>query len=260
MKNRSAWNCAFTTLELLVILAIIALLAAVLLTTLSKAKERARQVGCLNNLKQLGLGSLLYAEDSNGNLSGASWNLSAVSTTQVPGCQSDRAASDADLNWLFPAYVRTFASYVCPSTHNFIRSNTLAKPNKSTDTVYVDLGYLAVSKTAPGLSYQCFGNFAAPHNLKKTKSSVGAFTLEQYSGRTRGIQPGAARIFLLVDADEGLSGQPTIPRVPWPDPGDHHGIEGFTASFCDGHAEFVPRSQWLDVFNTTMDSNHQPPP
>lgn len=76
MKKRAQ----FTLIELLVVIAIIAILAAMLLPALAKAREKAREISCVNNLKNIGLYLKLYIDDNsgvipcgNGNCNGASW-------------------------------------------------------------------------------------------------------------------------------------------------------------------------------------------
>jgi|YelNatPaOPRAMG01_1025707.scaffolds.fasta_scaffold17573_3 prepilin-type N-terminal cleavage/methylation domain-containing protein/prepilin-type processing-associated H-X9-DG protein len=111
----------FTLIELLVVIAIIALLAAMLFPVFMKAREQARSITCISNLKQIGVAVLLYLQDYD-----SAFPMSRLPDPNHPisGCtsigplkQPDCMLNGSSINWKreIGAYLKNIGVWTCPS-------------------------------------------------------------------------------------------------------------------------------------------------
>ncbi len=241
---------AFTLVELLVTVAIIAILAALLLPASMRAKEKADRLQCLNNLHQLIASSLMYAADNAG------------------GPLSDTSSDSNDnQTWLFH-YIRSVKTFVCPGTRNEVRPNDLVVDDFTLALAPDDLRDYAGGKRGYGSSYEVFGfmnhnghvttQIASPGGptevagVRKTETSVLDYRHTFNAFGLRGMAPGPSRIWLLLDGDgsQGLN---------FPRPTGNHGSAGDNVSFCDGHVEWITRQHWVYAYEVSQDENRTRP-
>jgi prepilin-type N-terminal cleavage/methylation domain-containing protein/prepilin-type processing-associated H-X9-DG protein len=238
MKSRSipaveGARRGFTLIELLVVIAIIAILASLLLPSLSRAKSKAQAVACLNNLKQLQLGWIMYVDDNNDSLvpnnppnhpvNTNSWALGDIlygnpDGTNISYLMGQRTGSLAP-------YVKTHLVFKCPAD----RSTTTLTDGKSYPRVrtYSMNGFMGTRALDNG-GTAADVTFLRRHELAKARRSELIVFMDEH-------EDSLSRCIFYLARDEY--------RQVWSRlPASRHANSG-VMSYTDGHAEI---HHWRD--------------
>jgi len=121
----------FTLIELLVVIAIIGILAGILLPVLSRARESARKTQCMSNVKQIGMGLIMYANEN---------------SETFPSSTASNPAM-ASLNMLYDTYISDNKVFNCPS------DTTVTATTNAGMSVYTSGGSQAFTSTQSSYGY-----------------------------------------------------------------------------------------------------------
>lgn len=226
-RRASRSRQAFTLIELLTVIAIIGILAAILIPVASSVRESARRAVCQSNVRQQMLAMHMFAEDHFDTGARVPEHLQSMLSGATAGFWwvTTPSADNAPLS-LYPDYIDDVEVFLCPSTQNRIR------PNTNRAGVQIDLETNAANRedSRGGHSYEYFGWWSThwPEGpMVKTPASVSG--LESH-------------IMLMFDGDDTPHSQNC------PDPANNHGDAGYNVGFADGHVRWVPRGEVNDMW------------
>jgi prepilin-type N-terminal cleavage/methylation domain-containing protein len=243
-KMNRGKNPAFTLIELLVVIAIIAILAAMLLPALSKAKQKAQQMTCMNQLKQLMLGWHMYAGDNQDKLaSNDRYSPNAHVYDATPPATSDHwcpgrmdnliPAINPDfikVGSLYP-YLNSVPVYRCPADPNPIRSGNINQPKVRCYSMSIFMAGNDKQEAAGGPEVQALCQNDARFPGSNHKSTDIRYPTDSIVFFEEGptIDDGQLALYPLLTSQGG-------PAVWVNAPAFYHG-PSTALSFSDGHVE-----------------------